>query len=246
MTSLRDSQQQFYRAIFDKNQTMTGIDDSRLNIYRQTIFHSLGNALSTSYPVISKLVGAEFFRLLTKQYIQHYPSVSGDLNRYGDAFSQLLQSLPETAELPYLADVAQLEWYVQLAENSRDTTPFPIEKLITVAPEHYPNLQFFLNPSAYLQSSIYPIADIWQANQSDGDGVVELHTGEFYCLIYRVDYQVTVTTLNADQWAFLNAIQQGMSFGAICDTLVKMDVGSLLQQFIAQSVLVDFAQGLST
>ncbi len=246
MTSLHDSQTQFYRAIFDKSQTMTGIDDSRVNIYRQTIFHSLENALRTSYPVIVKLVGDDFFRFLAQQYIQQYSSVSGDLNRYGDVFFQLLQSLPETAELPYLADVAQLEWCVQLAENSRDHTPFPIEKLIAVAPEHYPNLQFFLNSCAYLQSSIYPIADIWQANQSDGDGVVELHTGEFYCLIYRVDYQVTVTTLNADQWAFLNAIQQGMSFGAICDTLVKMDVGSLLQQFIAQSVLVDFAQGLST
>ena len=171
MTSLLDSQQQFYRAIFDKNKTMTGIDDSRLNIYRQTIFHSLGNALSTSYPVISKLVGAEFFRLLTKQYIQHYPSVSGDLNRYGDVFFQLLQSLPETAELPYLADVAKLEWSVQLAENSRDHTPFPIEKLIAVAPEHYPDLQFFLHPSVNLLSSLYPIADIWQANQRDGDGV---------------------------------------------------------------------------
>ena len=246
MTSLLDSQQQFYRAIFDKNKTMTGIDDSRLNIYRQTIFHSLGNALSASYPVISKLVGAEFFRLLTKQYIQHYPSVSGDLNRYGDVFFQLLQSLPETAELPYLADVAKLEWSVQLAENSRDHTPFPIEKLIAVAPEHYPDLQFFLHPSVNLLSSLYPIADIWQANQRDGDGVVELYTGEYYYLIYRVDYQVTVTSVNADQWAFLTAIQQGLRFGVLCDTLVDIDVGSLLQQFIAQSVLVDFSQGIST
>ena len=246
MTSLLDSQQQFYRAIFDKNKTMTGIDDSRLNIYRQTIFHSLHNALSTSYPVIGKLVGAEFFRFLAKQYIQHYPSVSGDLNRYGDVFFQLLQSLPETAELPYLADVAKLEWSVQLAENSRDHTPFPIEKLIAVAPEHYPDLQFFLHPSVNLLSSLYPIADIWQANQRDGDGVVELYTGEYYYLIYRVDYQVTVTSVNADQWAFLTAIQQGLRFGVLCDTLVDIDVGSLLQQFIAQSVLVDFTQGIST
>ena len=175
-----------------------------------------------------------------------FRSASGDLNRYGDVFFQLLQSLPETAELPYLADVAKLEWSVQLAENSRDHTPFPIEKLIAVAPEHYPNLQFFLNPSVYLQSSIYPIADIWQANQRDGDGVVELHTGKFYCLIYRIDYQVTVSTLNADQWAFLTAIQQDMCFGELCETLVDIDVISLLQQFIAQSVLVDFTQGIST
>ena len=88
MTSLHDCQTQFYRAIFDKNQTIIGIDDSRLAIYRQTIFHSLHNALSTSYPVIGRLVGTEFFRFLAKQYIQQYPSVSGDLNRYGDAFSQ--------------------------------------------------------------------------------------------------------------------------------------------------------------
>ena len=246
MTSLLDSQQQFYRAIFDKNQTMTEIDDSRVNIYRQTIFHSLHHALSTSYPVIGRLVGTEFFHFLTQQYIQQYPSVSGDLNRYGDAFFQLLQSLPETAELPYLADVAQLEWCVQLAENSRDHTPFPIEKLIAVAPEHYPDLQFFLHPSVYLLSSIYPVAEIWLANQANNDGSVELQTSEFYTLIQCIDYHVTVTMLNADQWAFLTAVQQGMSFSAICDALVDIDVGSLLQPFIAQSVLVDFAQGLPT
>lgn len=246
MPSLRDSQAQFYRAIFDNSQTITGIDDSRLNIYRQTIFHSLHHALSSSYPVIVKLVGEDFFRFLGQQYIDQYPSVSGDLNRYGDVFFQLLQSLPETVELSYLADVAQLEWCVQLAENARDSSPFPIEKLIAVAPEHYPDLQFFLHPSVYLLSSTYPIADIWQANQSDGDGVVELLTGECYSLIYRVDDHITATSINAEQWSFLTAIQQGLCFGELCETLVDVDVGMLLQQFIAQSVLVDFAQGIST
>jgi hypothetical protein len=245
MLSLRESQEQFYRAIFDKNQKVTGIDNSRLNIYRQTIFHSLQNALSTSYPVIGRLVGTEFFRFLAQQYIQQYPSVSGDLNRYGDAFFQLLQALPEVAELPYLADIAQLEWLVQLAENARDSSAFPIEKLMAVAPEHYPCLQFFLNPSVFLLSSQYPIADIWLANQADNDGSVELQTGKFYTLIQRHDYQVTVTTLTAEQWAFLTAIEQGTSFGAICESLADIDIGALLQHFIAQSVLVDFNQGLS-
>jgi len=246
MLSLRESQEQFYRAIFDKNQTVTGIDNSRLTIYRQTIFHSLQNALSTSYPVIGRLVGSEFFRFLTQQYIQQYPSVSGDLNRYGDAFFQLLQALPEVSELPYIADIAQLEWFVQLAENARDSSAFPIEKLMAVAPEHYPSLQFFLNSSVFLLSSQYPIADIWLANQADNDGSVELQTGKFYTLIQRHDYQVTVTTLNAEQWTFLTAIEQGISFGAICESLTDIDIGALLQQFIAQSVLVDFNQGIST
>jgi hypothetical protein len=245
MPSLRESQEQFYGAIFDDSQTLLGIENSRLTIYRQTIFHSLQNALSTSYPVIGRLVGTDFFRFLTQQYIQQYPSVSGDLNRYGDAFFQLLQALPEVAELPYLTDIAQLEWFVQLAENARDSSAFPIEKLMTVAPEHYPSLQFFLNPSVFLLSSEYPIADIWLANQADNDGSVELQTGKFYTLIQRHDYQVTVTTLNTEQWAFLTAIEQGMSFGSICESLTELNVGGLLQQFIAQSVLVDFNQGLS-
>lgn len=245
MPSLHDSQAQFYRAIFDDSQTLEGIEKSQLNIYRQTIFHSMHNALSTSYPVIGRLVGADFFRFLTKQYIQQYPSVSGDLNAYGEAFFQLLQQLPETAELPYLVDIAQLEWLVQLAENASDSSSFPIEKLMAVAPEHYPSLQFFLNSSVFLLSSHYPIADIWQANQADNDGSVELQTAEFYTLIQRHDYQVTVTTLNAEQWAFLTAVEQGMSFGAICESLADLEVGVLLQHFIAQSVLVDFTQGLS-
>jgi len=244
MHSLRDSQAQFYAAIFDSSQAVDGVDNSRLAIYRHTIFSTLNTALISSYPVIVKLVGEGFFRFLAQQYIEQYPSLSGDLNQYGEHFFQLVQRCPEAAELPYLADIAKLEWAVQLADNAADNHLFPVEKLALIEPEHYTHLQFFLSPSVYLLGSEYPIDEIWLANQETSDSTVELTTGECYSLIYRPEHKPIVCSLTLEQWQFLSAIQQGMHFGLLCETYPQLDINSLLPYFIAQAVIVDFALAL--
>ena len=57
------------------------------------------------------LTGA-FFGEAARQYIVGHPSLSGDLNDYGGEFAQFLAAYPHAADLPYLPDVARLEWAI--------------------------------------------------------------------------------------------------------------------------------------
>ncbi|MGB9151295.1 MAG: DNA-binding domain-containing protein, partial [Burkholderiales bacterium] len=57
--------------------------DDRLDIYRNNAFSNLRGALQAVYPVVNRLVGADFFNHAANEYIGMTPSVSGDLHDYG-------------------------------------------------------------------------------------------------------------------------------------------------------------------
>ena len=50
-----------------------------LQIYRNNTFTSLTGALQAVYPVVTRLVGEEFFRYAAHEYISRFPSTSNDI-----------------------------------------------------------------------------------------------------------------------------------------------------------------------
>ena len=164
----------------------------RIGIYRNAIFANYRHALGASFPVVLRLVGEPFFNAAVDAFVHAHPSVSGDLNVYGDAFGDFLAGYPHAAGLPYLADVARLEWAVDEAQRAGDSVPAPervLAALAAAAPERLPALRLRLDPSCRLVASAFPILHIWQANQSEcasddrvgfdeGDDFVGLDNGD--------------------------------------------------------------------
>ena len=71
---------------------------------------SWDKVLGSAFPVVRQLVGEEFFSALARAYGMAHPSDNPDLNRFGAAFAGFLRDFPHVAELPYLPDMARLEW----------------------------------------------------------------------------------------------------------------------------------------
>lgn len=161
-----------------------------LDVYRNNWRSNLRNALRVTYPVVERLVGAEYFDWMADRFLDEQPSQSGNLDNYGAEFPEFIRSFAGVAELPYLADVAQLELYVDA---------------VLVAPEEMPS-QLFTSP--------FPIHRIWQVNQQGwhGDDTVSLDEGAAYLLIQRrsalgnatVQYDLYIQSLTADQFADLS------------------------------------------
>ena len=79
-------------------------------------------------------------------WIVAQPSPSGDLNDYGGAFADFLAAYPHAVELPYLADVARLEWLVQAVYYAADAGPADLSALAATPPERCGELRFALAP----------------------------------------------------------------------------------------------------
>lgn len=219
---------------------------TRLGIYRNNVFTNLREALRTIFPVINKLVGAEFFNYATDVFIQRYPSPAGDLNRYGGHFADFLADFAPAAELVYLPDVARLEWHAHQVYHASEVPALDLQMLSMVAPNDYGKLQFDFNPACALLEFSYPAHQIWQVNQANyrGDPYVDLNAGSVRLLISRQYNLIVLQPLTNGEWILLNALATGENFASAChnalQTAPDFDVGRCLREMTAQAILVGF------
>jgi hypothetical protein len=251
---LSEVQTAFMQAVFSKDASSIAphITDARgIAIYSNNVYAALTKALRTIYPVIQSLVGEPFFNFAAGHYIDRYPSSSGDLNNFGARFAAFLGEFPSAAQLFYLPDVARLEWYCHRAYLAADDATFDLQGLATVSPQNYDELRFRLNSACHLLRSDWPIDAIWQVNQDGygGDQTVDLDQGGVALLIQRIEHKVIMLPLSAGEWAFLNGIAEDQSLATLFEYVQEIDptvdVGALLQKFIAQETLAAFSLSVS-
>jgi hypothetical protein len=217
-----------------------------IEVYRNNHRGNLHDALAGAYPVIEQLVGQDFFRHITRQFIAQYPSCSGNLHHYGAEMAGFLAAFAPAQGLVYLPDVAALEWACHCAYFAEDAAMLDIAKLAQIPPGQYPDLILHIHPSCHLLRSRYPVVSIWHAHQpgANSDFHIDLDSGSSNALVTRKDDVVLVSELSAADADWLQGIQSGISLGeATAATLERhpgFDLLGAMQQLIAQGVLSDF------
>ena len=83
---------------------------ARFAVYRNNVVHSLVNVLTDSFPVVHQLVGDEFFGAMARRYLADHPPASPLMHRYGAGLPAWIADFEPAAALPYLSDMARLEW----------------------------------------------------------------------------------------------------------------------------------------
>jgi hypothetical protein len=182
----------------------------RYNVYRNNVVASLIQGLEARYPVVLRLVGAEFFRAMARLYLEAEPPRSPVLAEFGGGLADFLAAFAPARELPYLADVARLEWLQHVAYHAADALPIGPGDLASVAASTVPRLRFTLHPSLGIHASPYPVVSIWQTNRRDT--VVEtirLDQGAEIALVVRPALEVETRKAPPGTEAFLGAIAEG-------------------------------------
>jgi hypothetical protein len=219
---------------------------SRLGVYRNNVQGNFEDALRSSFPVIWRLVGEDYFRQTAREFQRQHPSQSGDLLHIGKPFPEYLAALHLDDEFGYLGDVARLEWLVQEALLSAEHAPLDLQKLARIAPPEYDALRFALHPALRLFESRYPVLRIWQANL-DGNAepeTIDLHSGGERLAVARCRLQLQFHRLSAGEHCFLNSLSRGETFAAAvafaADGDPGFDASAALQRFVAAEAVVDF------
>lgn len=260
MPTLRELELAFVRCMFDATEVAAesfvcanGIAPAaRLEIYRNNIAHNYREALRDVYPVVERLVGEEFFRFAADRYIPCHPSCQGNLHGFGGKFAAFLQEFPPAAGLPYLGDVARLEWNWHESFHAADGSALALDRLMTVAEAALPSLHFQLHPSCRLLASPFPVDRIWAANQPDAaQGVtVDLNAGAVRLLIRRRGDAVAIEPLGDSEFALLAALMQGMPLQAALDAAhavdANFDLAAFLVKRVSDSTLAGFVVPTST
>ena len=182
-------------------------------IYRNNRLSTLTEALAATFPATQRILGEAFFRAMVREFISVHPPHSAVLREYGHELPDFIAAYAPVAELPYLADVARIEWAWMRAYHARNAVSLGADALLALPDDMAEALTFALHPSVTLISSSHPAGTIWQMN-ADGNVIepIDAWTPETV-LVARPQMNVLVRILPKDTAAFLRALGTGLPLG---------------------------------
>lgn len=213
--------------------------DSRFSVYRNNVQSSLINALADSYPVVTQLVGEEFFRAMAAIFVQSQPPQTPLMSGYGDTLATFIAAFEPAASLPYLADVARLERLRTLAYHAADANPVHPEQISAALadPQALSELSFELHPSLHLVDSDYAVVAIWAAHQQDASlAQINVNLGQ-HALVLRNELDVEVFALDHGASVFIRHLLAGQPLLAAVQASPPFDLSQTLALLISRNAI---------
>jgi len=224
--------------------------DIQLDIYANAYALRLIEALRCNYPAVCRALGDDDFAVMAKCYLDQHPSVNASIRWFGDALSVFLQDRQPYSRVPVLSELASFEWAIRHTIDAADADRLTVETLLSVPAEAWGDLQFDLHPSVTLLSLQWNAPQLWRALTDDA----ESPSGEpdapvrqpMHWLIYRKPDLVSGWhSLSETDREALERLQQGASFGDICECIAlhddrdaAMQAAGLLRLWVEQGVLI--------
>ena len=191
-------------------QLVGGGGEARLAIHRHHIKRSLAKALAGTFPTVQALVGAEFFRQTAEAFTAQNLPTQPVLAEYGADFPAFLDTHEIVHGLAYLADVARLDWALNVAFYSRRGSRLTAADLAGVPAERLAHRTLTLAPGTALVRSRYPLDFIWAASQPGAPGgQVDVGRGPSRLLVLPRADDAGFITMGEGEAAFVAAVAQG-------------------------------------
>jgi hypothetical protein len=183
----------------------------RFTIYQRNHVAGLVAALAKTFPVVQRLVGDEFFAAMAARFIFQSPPRVPVLAEYGADLAGFIAAFEPAAGLPFLADVARLEFARVRAWHAADhdvPAMTDANDIAALLPR-----RIALHPSTTLIASEHPVLGLWRANQPATVVPVDDWQAETL-LVHRSGDVVAHAPIDADTHAFLLALLAAKSLEA--------------------------------
>lgn len=209
-------------------------------------------ALAITYPTVQALLGEQPFGVLSRRFRQAHPHHLADWGEWGEALPDWLAAQAELLALPYLPDVARLDWSCHVSERAADTR-IDVASMGLAAAQAPERLQLRLAPDVRMLSPTHPVVPIWwahhgppadqagwfeRANQAMSEGV------SASVVVHRQRWRATPVEVTPSAWAFMRAAHAGSSLAHALDEVAPMgfDFVQWLPWAIQQGWVLGFAE----
>jgi hypothetical protein len=241
MTGPAELQAEFARAVLDPNAEVPlpltrqsgGTPARRFGVYRNNVYASLIDVLAARFPVTARLVGEAFFRAMARLYVEKAPPGSPVLLRYGAGLADFIAEFPPAAPVPYLGDVARLEWAWHAAYHAADAESLPLAALAQLR-ESAARATLALHPSLHVVRSDYAVVTIWQlAAREDQDEPARLPAKGEDAMVVRPRLEVEARRLPEGGAVFVQALKGGARLQAAAERALEAAPGFDLEANLA-------------
>jgi hypothetical protein len=256
MSTLHRLQERCYRAfIFGETEPLLAelaVNSTRaaacIGVYQNNARETYRLALQASYPVIERLVGEDCFRGLALKYMREFPSTSGDLQNFGLAFPEMLEDIYTSTEFTYFADVARLEWAMEIVQLRSTDEPLNLKGLGELDPSLIPTVRLTRASSAQLVNSPYPILAIWKSNQTGQAAEINLSSGAEHVVVRRAGGNTELTAISSVAASLALILEETATLAEATDAFAAKfgddtdtNLGDALQHLTSSGLITGFS-----
>ena len=196
--------------------------EARLSVYAQGYEARMEEALAEVYEAVRHVLGRRAFSAMANGYAAGTPSRDYNLSLAGRHLPGFLAAYPLTRKLPFLPDLARLEWSVAEAFHAFEQAPFQAQEAESWSEQEWMRTRLVFQDWVRLAESAWPILDIWQARHRPVSEVrVELKGRPQRVLVRRSGFQVSCELLEENKHALLKMLLAGSSLGDLCELLAQ-------------------------
>jgi hypothetical protein len=205
--------------------------DRRLAIYRNHHRISLVAALAANFPTVAALLGAQVFDGAAMDFVAASPPAEPCLSAYGTGVAAYLDAEPRLSAVPYIGDVARLDWAMNKAERADDIPVFGPSDLDRSSRRGLADFCLTAHPSLSLLRSRYPLMKIRDVARGIGDAVSLDGEGQLL-MIWRRDSAVDCAELDAGAYRFITAMSVGEPLAVAARDLPPEQLADLLARYV--------------
>lgn len=193
----------------------------RLDVYAQMYWARLHDVLRDDFRRVAALLGPERFEAGVLAYLSANPSEHPSVRWVGRHFAAFLAARPPVEGLPFVADLARLEWARVEVFDAPDAEPMRADDLRRIAPADWPDLRIELIPALQVLQSAWPVHAIWTTTEA-GELPAAMPEVETHVRVWRDGFMIYQASMDASECAALERVAEGEPFAAMCDALVPL------------------------
>lgn len=235
MTSLRELQAAFAGAVTGARSTealepLVGGPRSRtpdrIAVYAAAYFSRLHDVLREDYPKVAAALGYEF-QPTVRNYLRAHASDHPSLRHFGRHLPNFLAHGPPAAVLPWLADLASLEWARVEAFDAADRRAMTLQDLQAVPAEAWPELRLELVDSARILTLSWAVDETWLA--LDQDGTARAKPRPTTLVVWRNGFVVRHRVCSGSEARAIGRVERLARFADVCDAFSRPENDDVAQ-----------------
>lgn len=126
LTTFKQHQYAFTAAIRDPEiySTPTGIEERRMNVYRELVYNNIEDLLANFFPVLKQITPEIRWHSIVRDFVGHHKSKTPIFMKLGEEFVRYLQTefSPQSRDPEFLLELAHYEW-VEIALDVANEEP---------------------------------------------------------------------------------------------------------------------------
>jgi hypothetical protein len=223
----------------------------RLAVHQNNVVAGLVNGLATRFPVVQQLVGEEFFRAMAAVFVRQAPPSDPVLTLYGGGFADFISSFQPANGVPYLSDMARLEFARTLSLHAADALPVDglaaghVLSSLRHDEKALHQLRLICHPAVQVVRSQFAVVSLWSAHQQGAESLwadLDLDCPEAAVLL-RSEWQVLMLPVSLGVAVFVESLLDSRPLSVAANLAyladASFDLAPALQHLVAHGAIAN-------